>query len=84
MTITPERLAAIRLMPDDEFAGCCELNDAVDDLLSEVDNLRTAVRALAVLLRGTCETLEAGGRPDLANFRFAAVAADAIAGGEPG
>ncbi|MHA6762014.1 hypothetical protein [Streptacidiphilus sp. PAMC 29251] len=84
MSIAPERLAAIRLMPDDEFAGSCELNDAVEDLLGEVDNLRSAVRALAVLLRGTCETLELGGRPNLVNFRFAALAADAIAGGDRG
>jgi hypothetical protein len=84
MTIAPERLAAIRLLPQDEFAGCCELNDAVDDLLGEVDELRTVVRSLTVLLRGTCDTLILGGRPNIADLHRAALAADEVAGGGRG
>jgi hypothetical protein len=81
MKLTPERLAFIRALSGDEFRDFVVMDDAVEDLLSEVDGLRTVVRSLAVLLRGTCDTLILGGRPNIANLHRAAVAADEIAGG---
>jgi hypothetical protein len=78
MTITPERLAAIRVLGEDEFRDFVVMDDAVVDLLSEVDSLRTVVRSLAVFLRDTQERAGWGAMPNVANLHFATLATEEI------
>jgi hypothetical protein len=78
MTITPERLAAIRVLGEDEFRDFVDMDDAVEDLLSEVDSLRTVVRSLAVFLRDTQERANRGATPNAANLHFTTLATEEI------
>jgi hypothetical protein len=39
-TVTPEREHQIRALLDDEYRDACQLSDAVDDLLTELDQVR--------------------------------------------
>jgi hypothetical protein len=78
MSIAPERLAAIRVLGEDEFRDFVVIDDAVDDLLSEVDSLRTVVRSLAVFLHNTQERASRGATPNVANLHFATLATEEI------
>jgi hypothetical protein len=78
MTLTPERLAAIRVLGEDEFRDFVVMDNAVEDLLSEVDSLRTVVRSLAVFLHDTQERANRGATPNLANLHLATVAVEEI------
>lgn len=81
MSLTPERLRAIRALGEDEFRTTFDLDDAVADLLGEVDRLRAALRSCAVLLDGIGDRIVLGGTPDLPNLRHAARAAHDLAEG---
>jgi hypothetical protein len=78
MSLTPERLAAIRVLGEDEFRDFVVMDDAVVDLLSEVDELRTVVRLLAMYLHGTHESVKRGPITNTANLAFATAAAEEI------
>jgi hypothetical protein len=80
MTITPERLARIRGLGDDELRTVIECDGAIDDLLWEVDSLRSMVLSLTSLLRSTQEIVNIGGRPDSDLLGKAAALADELAG----
>lgn len=81
MSLTPERLRAIRALGDDEFRTTFDLDTAVDDLLGEVDHLRAALRSCVALLDAIGDRIALGGTPDLKNLRQAARAAYDIAEG---
>jgi len=81
MSLTPERLREIRALGDDEFRTTFDLDTAVDDLLGEVDGLRTALRSCSVLLDAIGDRIALGGTPDLPNLRHAARTAHDIAEG---
>lgn len=80
MSLNPERLAQIYAMSDDELRDFVQADAAVDDLLREVENLRTAVRSLANLARTTADLLAMGEAPDLANLYRGAALANEIGG----
>jgi hypothetical protein len=80
MTITPERLARIRALGDDELRTVIECDGAIDELLWEVDSLRSVVLSLTSLLRSTQEIVNLGGRPDADLLGKAAALADELAG----
>ena len=60
MTIAPERLAVIRALGDDEFRDVLVMDDAVEELLNEVDSLRVLVRSLTGYLRAVHDHLDLG------------------------
>jgi hypothetical protein len=81
MSLSPERLAQIRAMSDDEMRDFVQADAAVDDLLREVDDLRDTVRSLAVLLSATADLIMLGRTPDVVALCRAADRAYEIAGG---
>ncbi|MFC1409198.1 hypothetical protein ACEZCY_11115 [Streptacidiphilus sp. N1-12] len=81
MTITPQRLAAIRVLGDDEFRDVLVMDDAVEDLLAEVDDLRDTVRRLALVLRGLHNRRSGRSVPIMADLGYAADEAEGIVRG---
>ncbi|MFC1410960.1 hypothetical protein ACEZCY_15395 [Streptacidiphilus sp. N1-12] len=81
MTTTPQRLDAIRVLGDDEFRDVLVMDDAVENLLGEVDTLRAVVRSLAVLLRSTRDRVNQGRAPDVAGLHCALSATEEIVRG---
>ena len=81
MSIAPERLAAIRALGEDEFRDVLVMDDAVEDLLNEVDDLRGTVRRLAQVLRGLHDRRNGPARPLLADLGYAADEAEGIVRG---
>jgi hypothetical protein len=81
MNLTRERLREIRALGDDEFRTTFDLDNAVDDLLGEVDRLRAALRSCGALLDAIGDRIALGGTPDLKNLRQAAQTAHDISEG---
>ena len=81
MSIASERLAAIRVLSEDEFRDVLVMDDAVEDLLNEVDDLRSTVRRLAQVLRGLHNRRTGPARPLLADLGYVADEAEGIVGG---
>ncbi|MFC6595214.1 hypothetical protein [Kitasatospora paranensis] len=81
MSLTPERLAQILALGDDELRTDGDTMDAIEDLLTEVDNLRASLLSLSVLLNNTAYTVEAGRTTDAAALRHAAGVAYEQTGG---
>jgi hypothetical protein len=81
MSLSAERLAAIRAMGEDEFRTLIESDMAVDNLLAEVDRLRSAFGSMAVLLRSVADRIDGGVTPDPCVLRAAALCAAEFAGG---
>ena len=72
MSITPERLAAIRVLGDDEFRDVLVMDDAVEELLAEVDDLRSELLRMAQVLRRRHDRRNGPARPILADIGYLA------------
>jgi len=81
MSITPERLAAIRALGGDEFRDVLVMDDAVEELLCEVDELRGVARWLGQVLRSAQDRLDQGAPPDLDYLRLTVTAIEGIVRG---
>jgi len=81
MSITPERLAVIRALGEDEFRDVLVMDDAVEDLLSEVDDLRGTVSMLGLILLSARNEISAVSLPDLATLSNAVAGVERIVRG---
>lgn len=64
MSLSPERLAEIRALGDDELRTVIDSDQAIDDLLTELDRVRESLRGQVAVLHRAADGLLFGGPSD--------------------